>query len=480
MKRILSDQELIAQAYKHLGDIYKSDCDYRRGLKALKKALVIYKKLNNKIEISHTYNNIGNIHWVGSEMDKALEVYDKALKIQEELNLLKDVASTLSNIGGCLYTKGQPEEAISHYKRSIDIKKKINDLPELARTYNNLGAVYHQQGNIPEALKYLYDSLKINRQIDSRLEVTNNIANIAECEESLGHYQQALALSKEGLQLAQEISNMQFEAFSRLLEARIALNTGKYSEAEQILVLTEKLSEQITDQYLEYVICREKSQLYLELNQPDLFWEIAGRMHEIADCLDDKVNLVTTKIMYSIAYSKFNKQSDKALEYLNQAFDLNECDDTSTTSCRLYLQEFAISVDDPDFPEEKIRFIQDRLSKPANQILNPEFHYYYAYKLYKQNSFDSALKILFEGSTQAEKYSNINLLWKIKYLRGVVEREMYNYEGAYLNFRQAVTILKSQGQSIKNKDYLQSFLQQPEVTNLMQDIKELAQRMGQK
>jgi len=478
-KRAILDQSLIARAYKNLGDLYKSRGDYRRGLKALKEALEIYISLDDQVEISHTYNNIGNIHWVGSEIDQALEAYQKALQIQERLSLLKDVASTLNNIGTCHIMKCQYEKAIEYYKRSIEIKKSINDLVELARTYNNLGATYHEMGALDEALIYLQDSLKINREIGLTGEVLLNLENIAACELTLGQYQNARANIREGLMIAHKIANLPSQASFALMRGNLYYLTGYYGKAERALGKALGLIGQISDLSLHFSACLALVRLYLTLNQPDLFQEYLACAQALAQKGDNLRWRVQSLICESRGWLKFRKDHTRAVAILDDALCLGRGCQSDSLTCLLLLNELSLKGD-KNYPREKLTELARLVKLPVNRIYYPELRYYCARLSLAQGNPRRARQESLEAASMAEKYDQKHLLWKARFMQGMAEKSLLNYEEAYFDFRQAVATLRELASRIGKKEYVKDFLQHPLALALKLEIADLSARMEKK
>jgi len=97
-----------------------------------------------------------------------------------------------------------------------------------------------------------------------------------------------------------------------------------------------------------------------------------------------------------------------------------------------------------------------------------------------ENDYESALEDLVEASGIAEKLGQKDILWRINHTQGIVEKNILNYEEAYLNFRKAVSIIKQIAETIDNRDYLKTFLNQPTALSLKKNIMELSERMGRK
>ncbi|HEQ98594.1 MAG TPA: tetratricopeptide repeat protein [candidate division Zixibacteria bacterium] len=480
MRKRLPEQEIVARAYKYAGDVYKAARDYNKGLRALQKALEIYERLGNRVELSHTYNNIGNIYWVGSKIDLALENYRKALKIQVDLNLLKERASTLNNIGSCYIYKNQLDKTIDYYKQSIEIKKQINDRPELARTYNNLGAVYQELGDIPQALVYLYDSLKINREIDSKREMLFNLDNIGNCEISLGHFQKVEALASEGLAIARELEALPTQALFLRHLGLIHTETGNLQRADLFLHQAREIVDHISDHLLEFEIYRNFMRLYLNLNAAEQYWIAYEKAARIANSgVDSKLTLglLLLKIEGLIHISG---DYEPAGILIKEAEKMLADVKSDNLACQLLMNQVARAIETGKRPDVEMEYASMLTAKPLNQTMKPQFLYLQGRLAISDGLYDRGRDLLSEASNLAETQNRRNLLWKIKYCQGKIERTLLNYEEAYVNFKKAVTILKSIAETIKRKDYLQAFLKHPMAVLLKKEIMELAERMGQK
>ena len=479
-KKHLQDQKLIARAYKNLGDLYKGACDYKRGLRALDKALKIYIELDDKVELSHTYNNMGNIYWVDSNIEKALPCYHKALEIQQELNLLKDVASTLNNIGSCYIISNEYERTIEYYKKSVEIKKIIKDLPELARTYNNMGAVYHEMGQIHDALKYLYESLEINRRIDSTREILHNLDNIASCELTLGNYRETDAIAREGMEIAREIEDLPFQASLLNHQGRTALETGEFGRAERILFEARGIVSQITDLDLEFYTDSNLVRLYYNINYEQDFWSNLEKTYSDSTSKNNKIGISTCYILMAQGEFTFNHNPIEAIDLLDKSLVLAREIKSDSLICRNLLTRLEINQTLPCLNDEYRNELKTFIGKSSNQSLIPYYEYLCALERLNQKQYDSAREILLKACNNAEKLSQRNLLWKVKYIQGKIDCEQANYESAFINLKKAVDIIKGLAMTLDNKDYLKTFLSQPLAVSLKQEIGELVGKMKHK
>ncbi len=255
--------EMVAAAYKRLGDVYKGKRDYRRGNRALDRAVKFYGEKGNELELSHCYNNIGNICWINGDLVNAATNYEKALTIQRELGVMRDIASTLSNLGSIRCILHGYDNGIPLFKESIEIKKKLNDLPELARTYNNLAVAYFELDELATAHEYLKQSFEINQKIGANSELHYNYDNFHEIEIRRGNYSKAREWLIEGLKNSAREAHSARGGFITSLAA-LSILEGRYSKAGALLAAARAREEKVTDRqfsmrlaatYADYFYC---------------------------------------------------------------------------------------------------------------------------------------------------------------------------------------------------------------------------------
>lgn len=481
LKNKIERHEFLAAAYKHLGDIYKSRFDYRRGLKALEKALCLYKKINDKVEISHTYNNLGNMHWVGSKIDLALQSYFKALKIQEELDLKKDIASTLSNIGSCYVIQHDYDKTIDYYKRSIAIKEEINDLPELARTYNNLGVTYYELGQIKPALQYLYDALKINREIDSTREIMFNLDNIASCELTLGNCQKAESLAQEGLSTSTELEDQPFQLMFMVTLSSVWLQGGEFLQVEKILDEAESILSGIEDPRSAVLLYLNYSRLFLSLYQPDIFSRYQEKTLELSYKNDDPLGIVNSLALKAEAHLEFEGDTEKARNAIDEGLRVVARHELINLKAVIFLARMRTDLAClPDCEVDYLDEVAKLMDDPVNSILRAEYLYLRGMIAMKRGKLNSATNDFKSALRQSDELGQLGLKWKIKFQLGKLKQKQLDYEEAYISYKEAVAVLKVLARNIDNKKYLQSFLNQPRAENLKSEISALVTRMNHK
>lgn len=313
------EAQLVAQACKGLGDVYKSKSDYQAGILALDQARELYVSLGDQLGLSHTLNNLGNIYWIAGKLDEALDHYMKALVIQKELGTQPYIASTLNNIGTIYIVKGQLGEAIMYLGESLAIKEQLGDKGEIARTWNNLGGAYFMQGNISKAVEAFTRSLENNREVGAQTELVLNIENLAESMIQAGQLTDALSYLKEGAALAQSLEDTYHLSMIACLTGQLWRRMGCYDESERQLLTALELARKINHQVLLLSCYIHLGRLYLALKEYDAADKYLADADESARHLGDaNASFHLALIHYQrTGDDRFRLQAEEILQTLN-------------------------------------------------------------------------------------------------------------------------------------------------------------------
>ncbi|MGB5138496.1 MAG: serine/threonine-protein kinase, partial [Candidatus Zixiibacteriota bacterium] len=307
--RQIDDKEAVASAYKCVGDVYKGKRDYRRGSRALDRAIKFYGEEGDELELSHCYNNIGNICWINGDIADAATNYEKALTIQRSLGAMRDIASTLSNLGWIRYSQRNVEGSIVYFKESIEIKKQLNDLPELARTYNNLSVVYFEQDELLTSQDYLKQALEINQKIGAISELNINYDNFYEIEFRRGNYAKSREWLIEGLKNSPREADSVRGGFITSL-AGLSILEGRYSKAGALIAAARAREAKVTDKLLSMRVAATGAEYYYCLQDFGQAYDHIQAAIEIAD----KIGETKNKASFLIRRSRVERAISRPLE----------------------------------------------------------------------------------------------------------------------------------------------------------------------
>lgn len=187
-----NDEKSEAAALQLLGIVSYMRGSYDNSNDYFKRAIVIYKSLNNTNEVYNTYKNMGIYFSQINENDSALFYFKKTLRYFINTNQLKPMANTYNNIGLIYFNMGKYDNALYYYKKSLTIKEHINDSIGIGHTMGNIGLIYLNQNSPQQAIKYIKQSLNISS-------INNDLKNTAISSRNLAHAYDLMQMNDSAL-----------------------------------------------------------------------------------------------------------------------------------------------------------------------------------------------------------------------------------------------------------------------------------------
>jgi len=157
-----------------------------------KKALYIYRKVNNRSGIANCLSDIPTFCGLQLGLEKALIYLNNALDIFKENNNLRGVSMVMSNIA-VVYDEVYMDldKALNYYLKSIEINKKIGNMMGIMNDTNNIGSIYRLKKNYKKAFNYYDQSLKMTLEIGDINARANTLANLTIYYRDLKNYKKA-------------------------------------------------------------------------------------------------------------------------------------------------------------------------------------------------------------------------------------------------------------------------------------------------
>jgi len=191
-----------------LGDIKKLVGEYDVCMKYWNEALLLWKQLYEKENVSRLHRKMANVLWEGiGDTERAKENYDKALKILEVEPESVELASLYEDIAHMYYRIGDITKALSWAEKALELAKKLNAYEVIASSYASLGTIFGFSGDIDKACECLERALKIaldNNYIETAGRAYNNLAVTLRAEE----YERRLECLEKGLELAKKVGSI--------------------------------------------------------------------------------------------------------------------------------------------------------------------------------------------------------------------------------------------------------------------------------
>jgi predicted ATPase len=265
--------------------------DNRNVDKIVERTLAKIDKKREMVLYAHCLNSLANIYRINDCYEKALTCHRKALAIYKEMNDLKNIALVSNHIGIVYQKMGDLNKALEYFITYYELSKKIGNINNIFGATNNISLVYCQKGDYTTALRYRKSNLRLAEEIGYRKTVGfaaycagNTYSNQKRFETALIHYKRYHAISKEindvrGLGIAclsigscyAELKEFQKAKQHLSHSARIFKKTGKRKRIDACVTLSQLYAAQ-NDYVKARVYARRAINVARELN---------GKPHEI-------------------------------------------------------------------------------------------------------------------------------------------------------------------------------------------------------
>lgn len=197
----------IANAYYHIGDIYKTHGKQGLSLDYFNKSVQYFKEINDTGSLIKVYNKIGVIYFNKNEFNKAITYYNKALKLSENLNDYQAYAGILNNIGNIYYTQGKYNEAIDYYNQSLKLRENYKDTNGIAGSLHNIASIYYAQGMYDNAEKMYLNAITLRENIGNKKGVALSYSHLGILYSDLNRFDDALAYQLKAIDIYNEIQD---------------------------------------------------------------------------------------------------------------------------------------------------------------------------------------------------------------------------------------------------------------------------------
>ncbi|MCK4857397.1 MAG: tetratricopeptide repeat protein [candidate division Zixibacteria bacterium] len=469
------EKQLVAEAYKALGDLYKARCDYRRGFKVLDRAVELYRELGDELELSHCYNNIGNICWIKGDLKQAQQRYQEALEIQRPLGAKKDIASSLSNLAIISCIQNEFDEGIARFKESLAISREIGEQGQLARTANNIAVSYFWLDELKLAKSYLDQSMKINQQLGAEKELLFNYENLGEVESFLGDFTAARQAYYAGLRLTPQNDHSHRGVFTAKLAA-LFMKEGDYRKAGKLYEVAARHEEQVTDSLFSLELASLLGEYYLLLfafdraaEQLDIAMEYANKLGETKK----KANLLIAKAQLLAAGGACSKEVltafDEAQRFLARLSVKRE-----KLVVNLELAQYHLCSGSIKDAEETLTEASALEPFDGSELLQPRLHYLEGQLAHRRGVLSEAVAILQDAAEGALRIWDWELRWRALGELGATYLALSKYERSAKSYIEAFAVLKKLAESIPDDDLRRSYLADPDKARIAAELEKVS------
>ena len=183
-----NDLSLVARAIRAEGALLAFKQDYRVSKDSTKKAIGIFKSINDSVGLSAAFNDLGVTFRRLGMLDSAIIYNMKSLKIREKLTPKSDVlAQNYASIGTLHGMMDNDLQAEQYFFKAEAIYLKTKEYSRLGDIWNKIAVNNRRRDSIKEAIRYYKKADSLYTAIDytrGRALITNNLGNLYESEKN--------------------------------------------------------------------------------------------------------------------------------------------------------------------------------------------------------------------------------------------------------------------------------------------------------
>ena len=140
--REVSDQTLIANCIKSLGDVHRMMSEYEEAREKYEEARPIYAAIGDRLGEANCIQSLGDVHRMMSEYEEAREKYEEARPIYAAIGARLGEANCIKSLGDVHYMIDEYEEAREKYEEARPIYAAIGARLGEANCIKSLGDVH--------------------------------------------------------------------------------------------------------------------------------------------------------------------------------------------------------------------------------------------------------------------------------------------------------------------------------------------------
>ena len=273
----LDDERLIAISLTTRGQMHLNLSNHQSALKDIEESLTIFKKHNDKINISNSFNTLAIIYADLNDFKKSLKFYKESLNFD----------------GGSSYDK--------------------------STIYYNLGTTYLELGDYVTAMKYFQKTINDASKVNDQYTVVFAKNGIADTYLKQKKYNESISMYSNNVKLFKEQNDVQMLFNINLSLAQAYCGKNEFKNALNYLAIAEQYSQKLDNKISKINILRTKEQLFkLQKN-----WAGAYHALNILTGIEKELNKFNKEKLIQELKIKYNAQFDQEkLELLQSKNDL--------------------------------------------------------------------------------------------------------------------------------------------------------------
>ncbi len=315
----IDDKLIIATSYNRLGVIENALGNYDEAYLNYDNAIKILESEKSQpfyVLYVETILNKGIVYLNQGEHEKSLSILFKSLKGAENINdkivAEEKMAAAYTNIANVFFHQQKLDEALKYFLKSLELSKKNNNQSAVATTLGGIGIVYGSKNELDKAAEYFIEQSEINEVIGNKQGAATAIGNLGIVYTYQGKLEKALECQLKSLEYGKELDDKRLIAYgyNNIGQAHFALaNRDKaidYMNKSLELAIEMKLRSLISDNY------KGMADIYKNAGQYDLALEYLTQYIAIKDTLfNEKSNKQITEMQTK--YETEKKETENKL-----------------------------------------------------------------------------------------------------------------------------------------------------------------------
>ena len=223
-----------ARAHHNMGYCYNAEADFRGAVPEFNTAIQLYDEHNSGHikELAECYYNLATAHKYLGYPDKESDYFNKAMVIFTKTGDKLNIARTLNCIGGIYQRRGQYDTCIKNFEQALTICEEIDYKKGCSINNRFIGYTYNIMGDYVKAMKYFVKAQKISEELENKGELGEVLLDIGQVYENQQDFQHALGTYERALKIFEATGDKAGIGAIYICMANIYSTTKDYSLCE--------------------------------------------------------------------------------------------------------------------------------------------------------------------------------------------------------------------------------------------------------
>jgi tetratricopeptide (TPR) repeat protein len=202
-------------------------------------------------DVAEIYHLMGRIYERRGDYAGARQSYRRGLDALEKKKNPALRVRLLADASWVLVCQGRLNEALAGALEALRLLGDEEESTDHAVLYNTIATIHARLGNFPQAGEFFERALDLHRALEYEREIASTLNARAAASLETAAYTDALADLKESLALSTRLGDVYARAMTGALLARVKLSLGRSSDARRHLATALKLARENGMKYLE-------------------------------------------------------------------------------------------------------------------------------------------------------------------------------------------------------------------------------------